>query len=245
MNPNVDVDDEEPAINPVHDVLIVCGITLESNRNTFIEMEGLSTLDMFAYLDGDRDVSEMVKRMQSRASVAAGKVTLGVIQLKNLQALVWWCRDHHRRGKVLDPANWNGETLRKASEDKETELVASKIDVDFIDPGKKCQTDHGWDNWQIAFLNKLSATNGAAGVPVDYVVREELDFDVDLFDYDDEEQKRIYEMPLTGSNYKHDNRLVYGMLKAAACIRTDAWVWMQSCDKTFNGRKAWLALVEH
>ena len=249
MNPNVDVDDDDeeadegPIINPVHDVLIVCGITVAANRNVFINIEGLDTLDKFAYLDGDRDVTEMAKRMLNRASAAAGKVMLGTIQIKNLQSLVWWCKDHHRRGKVLDPANWSKAELSRAAESKETELSASKIDVDFIDPGK-CQTDHGWDNWQIAFLNKLSATNGAAGVPVDYVVRPELDFDDELFDYDDDEQRRLYEMPLTGTNYKHDNRLVYGMLKAA-CIRTDAWIWIQTCDTTYNGRKAWLALVEH
>ncbi|KAI2498915.1 hypothetical protein MHU86_15543 [Fragilaria crotonensis] len=34
------------------------------------------------------------------------------------------------------------------------------------------------------------------------------------------------------------------MLKAA-CIKSDAWTWIQDCDRTANGRKAWLALVEH
>ena len=34
------------------------------------------------------------------------------------------------------------------------------------------------------------------------------------------------------------------MLKAA-CIKSNAWTWIQDCDRTANGRKAWLALVEH
>ena len=140
---------------------------------------------------------------------------------------------------MLDPENWNEVKLFRASERKVTEQSAKKIDVDFIDPGK-CQTDHGWDNWQIAFLNKLSATNGAAGVPVKYIVRPDLD-DVEIDLFLEEDEQRLCEMPLSGPKFKHDNRLVFGMLKAA-CIKTDAWIWIQSHDSTYNGRKAWMSL---
>ena len=34
------------------------------------------------------------------------------------------------------------------------------------------------------------------------------------------------------------------MLKAA-CVKSDAWTWIQDYDKTSNGRKAWQALVAH
>ena len=55
---------------------------------------------------------------------------------------------------------------------------------------------------------------------------------------------RLYQVPLKGPVYKADNRLVYSMLKAA-CIQTDAWAWIQGHDATYDGRKAWLALVGH
>ena len=42
--------------------------------------------------------------------------------------------------------------MAEAMDSKEAELQYSKIDVATIDPGK-CRTDHGWDNWQIAFTN--------------------------------------------------------------------------------------------
>ena len=51
-------------------------------------------------------------------------------------------------------------------------------------------------------------------------------------------------MPLTGENFKRDNKLVYQMLKWA-CIKSDAWTWIQSFDRAADGRKAWLALVGH
>jgi hypothetical protein len=60
--------------------------------------------------------------------------------------------------------------LIEAMERKEAEHNFGKIDVGTIDPGK-CRTDHGWDNWQIAFANKLNATLGAAGVPINYFIR--------------------------------------------------------------------------
>jgi hypothetical protein len=34
-------------------------------------------------------------------------------------------------------------------------------------------------------------------------------------------------------------------LKLLACIKSNAWIWIQSFDCTANDRKAWLALVAH
>jgi hypothetical protein len=51
-------------------------------------------------------------------------------------------------------------------------------------------------------------------------------------------------MPLEGQNFKHDDKLVFKLLKAA-CVDTDAWAWIQKNDPSANGRKAWLALIAH
>ena len=81
---------------------------------------------------------------------------------------------------------------------------------------------------------------GAAKVPIDYIVRFELDKDNELFLDDD--KTRCYQMPLEGENFKRDNKLVFPILKSG-CIKSDAWTWIQSFNRTANGRKAWLALV--
>ena len=101
--------------------------------------------------------------------------------------------------------------MATAMERKESEYNYGKIDVDIIDPGR-CQTDFGWDNWQIAFVNKLNATLGAAKVPIDCITRPEWDENDNLFLNEDEMRK--YQMPLTGENFKRDNKLVYQMLKS-------------------------------
>ena len=221
-------------------VLEVCGITNNTARRTFINIEGLSHIEAFGAMSGDTDVTEMAKCMAARSSAATGRVILGTMQIKRLQALVYWVKDSTNRGLEIDPDMWTPEEMASAMDRKESEYNYGKIDIDLIDPGK-CQTDFAWDNWQIAFVNKLSATMGAAKFPIDYVVRPDVDDDYEPMD-DDEERR--YQIPLTGENFKRDNKLVYTLLKLA-CIKTDAWTWIQSYDRTSNGRQAWLALVAH
>ena len=228
-----------PVVNPVHNVLNLCGVTAAASRQIFIDVEGLDTIDAFANLNGDNDVTEMAKRMASRTA-AVGRVILGTMQIKKIQALVYWVKDHHRRNLDVDPEMWTEEEVIETIQRKEAEHNFEKVDVDLIDPGR-CQTDAGWDAWQIAFMNKLSATMGAAKVPVVYVVRTDVD---NSYVFDEDEERRMYQMPLTGENFKRDNKLVYNMLKAA-CVKSDAWTWIQDYDKNANGRKAWQALVAH
>ena len=224
-------------VNPVHRVLEICGVTPVAARDIFINIEDIDSIDAFASLSGDSDVTEMAKRMASRTALA-GRLILGTMQITRIQALVYWVKDHHKRGLDADPDDWTEEELLSAMQKKESKYNFEKIDVDIIDPGK-CQTDAGWDAWQIAFVNKLSATTGAAKVPIVYVIRASTDAD---HVYEDDDEQRMYQMPLAGENFKRDNKLVYNMLKGA-CVKTDAWTWIQDHDKSANGRKAWQALV--
>ena len=226
--------------NSVHIALRVCGITAEASRKVFIEIEGIDSLEAFGMLNGDSDVNEMAKRMASR-NVNAGRVILGTMQIKRLQGLVFWVKDHEKRQTDIDPGMWTPDELRRTLARKEADHNFERIDIDIVDPGK-CQTDFGWDAWQIAFVNKLSATLGAAKVPLVYVVRDETE--KGILDYVDDDEERMYQMPLSGENFKRNNKLVYNMLKSA-CVKTDAWTWIQDHDKTSNGRKAWLALIAH
>ena len=82
----------------------------------------------------------------------------------------------------------------------------------------------------------------AQQVPIDYIIREEDPGTEELF-FTEEEERR-YQMPLKGQNFKHDNKLLYKMLKAA-CVDTKAWPWLMKHGPKADGRKAWLALVAH
>jgi hypothetical protein len=138
------VDDVEPP-NSVHEVLITCGITNLAHRMTFLNIEGLDLIAAFASMSGDSDVMEMAKRMALRPTVTAGRVILGTMHVKQLQALVYWVKDYDKRGMQAAPEMWTTEEMNTAMERKESEYNYGKVDVDIIDPGK-CQTDLGWDN---------------------------------------------------------------------------------------------------
>ena len=201
------------AEDPIHAVLRTCGVALLAARMTFINIEGLDSISAFIQLNGDSDVTKMAKRMAAQPS-AAGRVILGMMQIKRLQALVYWVKDHDKRGLVPQPDLWDNEAMIEAMERKEAEHNFGKIDVGTIDPGK-CRTNNGRDNWQIAFANKLNATLGAAGIPLNYIIRPEVeDIDDELFWKDNE--RRRYKMPLEGQNFKHDNILVYKLLNTDA-----------------------------
>jgi hypothetical protein len=133
-----------PVENPVHNVLALCGVTSFNARQNFITIEGLDTIDAFATLSGDSDVTEMAKRMASRSSVAAGKVILGTMQIKKIQALVYWVKDHHKCNLDVDPEMWTQEEVMATLQRKESEHNFEKIDVDLIYSGK-CQIDFGWN----------------------------------------------------------------------------------------------------
>jgi hypothetical protein len=51
-------------------------------------------------------------------------------------------------------------------------------------------------------------------------------------------------MPLEGKNFKRNKKLVFQILKLP-CVKSNAWTWIQSVDRTADSRKAWLVLFVH
>ena len=98
------------AEDPIHAVLRTCGVALLAARMTFINVEGLDSISTFIQFNGDSDVTEMAKRMAARPSVA-GRVILGTMQIKRLQALVYWVKDHDKRGLIAQPELWDNKAM--------------------------------------------------------------------------------------------------------------------------------------
>jgi hypothetical protein len=110
------------------------------------------------------------------------------------------------------PKLWTVNKMNAAKEQKEFKYNNGKYD-DIFDPGM-CQTDLGRDEWQIAFVDKLNTTVGAAKVTVNYIEYPSWD-DHDKLVFLDDDKMRHYQMLLTGENFKCDNKLVDQMLKSA------------------------------
>ena len=108
--------------NPVHGVLMTCGITNATQHEVFMDIEGLDLIAAFAAMSGDTDVTEMAKRMASRPNAAAGRVILGTIQIKRLQALVHASASSGPRKKLLARTT----RMRRYSHSRSTLLSSRK-----------------------------------------------------------------------------------------------------------------------
>ena len=62
------------AEDPIHAILRTCDETLLAARMISINVEGLDSLSAFSQLNGDSDVSEMLKRMAARPTAAGREI---------------------------------------------------------------------------------------------------------------------------------------------------------------------------
>ena len=73
-----------PVLNPVHNVLNLCGVTAAMSCQVFINIQqGLDTINSFANLNGNSNVTEMAKCMAScTATNGGGVLSLELCKLK-------------------------------------------------------------------------------------------------------------------------------------------------------------------
>jgi hypothetical protein len=146
----------------------MCGIANEATRNNIINREGFMTLEDLGVLENDADVSDMAKRMASRTA-AEGRVLLGTVVVKRLQTLVWWVRDHQKRGLALNAAEFTVDAMNQASEMKSLKREMADKEPSVSDLGKFDPEE--FDSFEDAFLNLLAQSYGVLREPLRYVVR--------------------------------------------------------------------------
>ena len=94
----------------IHTALAVCGVVDPDNTNLIRTGKGITSIADFGVFDSDRDVIDMAKRLSSRTN-NNGRVSLGTVHIKKIQALVWWINDHQKFGQDLDPAKFDQVTM--------------------------------------------------------------------------------------------------------------------------------------
>jgi hypothetical protein len=122
-------------------------------------------------MKGDKDVLEMARQMATR-SINAGRVLLGTVQIKRLQALVWWVRDYQRRGLALVAADFDVAAMNAAMTSKSVEKERGHTDAPIKDLIKFDPDD--FEIHEDAFLNVLAQTSGALKEPIRCVARERV-----------------------------------------------------------------------
>ena len=195
-----------------------------------IENEGFTSLDDLSVLENDTDVTEMAKHLVGY-TVADGCINLGTVQIKKLQALVWWVHDEIKHGQALVAADWNVAAVNMAMECKHVDKECELADVGVKDLVKFDLDD--FDVHEDAFLDMLAQTCGIQGEPVRHVVH---NADVPAA-FVDEAEECMCQSPLFGPSFNEDNCTVFCRLKAFLIdspwmgmdwtLQRD-WEWMSS-----------------
>ena len=222
----------------VLDALATCG--LDAAQRGAIVAEGFTTLSEFGRMR-NKDLAQMVRRITS-LPVARGGVRIGQVQLRKMEALVYWVKDRRRRSQDLVVEDFTEATLEDCLdkmdlEERESEEAdAAKA----VSPGK-LQSGTGWVQWEIAFVNYLSGIKGIAGIPLNYVVRKDLPAG---HTFVSDEERLVYEAPLVGNTFTSDSKKVFCLLKEVV-LGTDGWEWIKEYDDRKDGRISMQKLREH
>ena len=217
-------------------VLDVCGIGDAVQRLRIVQNEGFGTLADFGLMDGDHDVVDMAKRLAGRP--AATRVNLGTVQIKALQALVWWIHDRQTHGQALVGAEWTQAALTAARQSKRIDKEREKTDASVGDL-VKFDPDI-FETCEDAFKNLLAQKIGVAKVSLLYVVRAR----VVPAAFVDATEERLYQLQLAGAAFETDNRTVFRLLKEYL-NNTAGWAWIEAFNDTEDGRDAFWAWADH
>jgi hypothetical protein len=224
-------------IGELNAVFEICGVVDAGTRTNIINREGFTSLADLGVLETDTDVLEMAKRLASRTQ-AEGRVYLGTVMVKRIQTLVWWVRDHQKRGLPVSAADFTVQAMNEAAEMKGLKRDMAEKEPSVGDLGKFDPDDY--DTFEDAFLNLLAQSYGVIREPLRYVVRP----DVVPEAFATTEEERMYQFPLTGNSFQLDNQAVYRKLKAFL-IDSPGWAWIEQHDQAENGRAAYMAWSAH
>ena len=150
-----------------------------------------------------------------------GRVILGGIQIKKIQALVWWVRYHQKLGQPIDAALWTVASMTNTGISKRIEKDQPKADMKAAD--LKAFNPDEFETHKDAFRNLLSQTTSVTRkCSLLYIVR----LAVAPVIFTDDFEERMFQMPLTGQEYNLDHRTLYAKLKAFL-VGSTGYAWIE------------------
>ena len=130
-----------------------------------------------------KDVRSLLENLSNRPTSRGGQ-QFGDRRIKQLQALSWFITDRNRRGLTYDLDLYQAEA--------NTYIKFAKIDSqigkdDTADKPEKFKYSN-WIKWEESVYIYLNSIITKAGVPLSYVIRKELEEDVDWEDLNRKDQ---------------------------------------------------------
>jgi hypothetical protein len=121
-----------------------------------------------------KDVDNLCKKI-STLSNARGGILIGYALVRKLKGLIYWVKDHLRRGITPDDEDWTLEVCKSSIQAMDIEEERNKEDTKIDPPGKLKAAD--WLQWELKLVNFLQSMHGTSGVPLHYVIRKEVAVD--------------------------------------------------------------------
>lgn len=100
-----------------------------------------------------------------------------------------------------------------------------------------------WKPWKESVISYFNSSLTKDFIPLSYFIRVNDDPAPDA-EYDSEHQRLVAIAPHRGTEFKHDNGVVFDFLKTWT-INGPAYPWMKQFDTTRNGRATWLSLLTY
>ena len=196
--------------------------------------EGYSQLSHL-YSWKHKDIRSLLENLSTRPATRGGR-RFGDRKVKELQALAWFLTDRRSRGLDVDLDLYCQNPDQYISLAEIDSMVTK--DETITKPEKfKYSELNQWEEPVYLYLNSLTSNCGA---PLSYVIRKDLDDDVE-WETLDREVQRIHAAPLEGFIFKLDSKRILAILKDL-CLNTGAETWFRNIT---CGRKAMKALQTH
>ena len=176
-----------------------------------------------------------MENLSNRPANRGGR-RFGDRKIKDLQALAWFLTDRRRRGLAVDLDLYCQEADEYISL-AEIDSMVSK-DESITKPEKFKYSE--WTQWEESVYLYLNSLTSKCGAPLSYVIRKDLDEDVEWESLEREVQQ-IHAAPLEGFMFDLDSKRVLAILKDL-CLNTGAETWFRNIP---CGRKAMKALQTH
>jgi hypothetical protein len=206
-------------------------------KNTFTDLEELRYVT-------EKDINAMVESFAKRAKTD-GRVHFGLSRTQSMIGLMHWVQDRARCNSVIDVRQVNNSTFRQAimnERERKSELDKMETHAKSSSPGK-LKKESEWVDWLIRFRTYLSGIPGIIGVPLSYVIREEVTPDPTAR-YDSFRDRTIACSALEGSFFRADALQVHLYLQAFIQGES-AEQWIKDKKKYQDGRLDVLTLKAH
>ena len=157
-------------MDDVLQVLGVCGLGVQADRAAVAQRLGVDNLESLADVE-DADIDNLVRALARGGAGRGNQVrVIPVVKAKNIKTAVFWVKDRIRRGKAVDPLEFDIGTMRSMAERKKVEE-----EMDNADPNDKPFEFSGKQKDYNDFVDALwrwgMSHKSANGAPIAYTMR--------------------------------------------------------------------------